>query len=56
MPKLLSPINSSRGAVEVVNEGVDELYCGVTIPRLEDFVLYRGRSCEYRHTKNLVKL
>ena len=46
MPKLLSPINSLDGAVEVINAGADELYCGVTIPGLEDFILYRSRVCE----------
>ncbi|MDQ1280289.1 MAG: family peptidase [Thermoproteota archaeon] len=41
-PKLLSPIRSYEGAVRVVNAGADELYCGVIVPEMRDFVLYRG--------------
>jgi putative protease len=32
MPKILSPVTSFRGAVEVVSAGADEIYCGVRIP------------------------
>ena len=41
-PKLLSPIRSYDGAVRVVDAGADELYCGVVMPEMKDFVLYRG--------------
>ena len=46
MPRLLSPVNSFDGAVEVIKAGADEIYCGVTIPGLKDFILYRSRACE----------
>ncbi len=45
IPSLLSPINSFEGAVRVVNAGAEEIYCGVTIPRLKDFMLFRGKFC-----------
>ncbi len=45
-PRILSPINSFKGAVKVISAGADEVYCGVTIPEIKDFMLYRGASCE----------
>jgi len=45
-PKLLSPINSFEGAVRVIRAGADELYCGVKIPGIKHFVLFRGSRCE----------
>lgn len=44
VPKLLSPIKSFKGAIKVIEAGADELYCGVTIPELKNFSLYRGSS------------
>lgn len=45
MPKLLSPIKSFEGVVRVTRAGADEVYCGVDMPGLENFSLYRGTSC-----------
>ncbi len=42
IPKILSPIRSFEGAVRVIRAGADQVYCGVTIPEIKDFVLYRG--------------
>ena len=57
-PKILSPVRSFEGGVRVINAGADELYCGVTISGIKDFVLYRGPSCEiptYSELGRLVK-
>lgn len=54
---ILSPVHSFEGGVRVIRAGADELYCGVTIPQLKDFFLYRGSRCEistYRELKKLV--
>ena len=56
MPKILSPINSYKGAVRVVQAGADEVYCGVVIPKLKDFALYRGSSCEIPNYEELGKI
>jgi putative protease len=58
VPKLLAPIRSYDGAVKVVNAGADELYCGVVMPEMKDFVLYRGSETEiptYRELGQVVK-
>ena len=41
MPKLLAPIMRFQAAVQVIEAGADELYCGVKMP-MKDFSLYRG--------------
>jgi putative protease len=46
VPKILSPIKSIDECVRVIHAGADELYCGVTIPRVKEFVLYRGMGCD----------
>jgi putative protease len=54
---ILSPVHSFEGGVRVIRAGANELYCGVTIPQLKDFVLYRGPQCEiptYHELKKLV--
>jgi len=44
MPKILSPVTSFRGAVEVVSAGADEIYCGVEIPGVLE-ILNRPEIC-----------
>ena len=46
IPKILSPIRSFEGGVRVIKAGADQVYCGVTIPKIKDFVLYRGPAHE----------
>lgn len=46
IPKIMAPINSYEGGVKVVDAGADEVYCAVQIPKIRDFVLYRGPSSE----------
>ena len=46
IPKILAPIKAYTGAVKVIQAGADEIYCGVKIPGLEDFELYRGASTD----------
>lgn len=41
IPKILAPVKSYQGAIEVIAAGADELYCGVAMP-IKDFALYRG--------------
>jgi putative protease len=42
-PRLLSPVNSFKGAVKVIKAGADEIYCGVSLAgNLSKFKLYRG--------------
>lgn len=58
IPKLIAPVRSLEGAVRVINAGADELYCGVTIPPIKDFMLYRGVSAEiptYDELRKIVK-
>ena len=58
IPKIKSPINSYEGGVKVVDAGADEIYCGVQIPDIKNFVLYRGPSSElpnYDHLGQVVK-
>ena len=58
IPNIKAPINSLEGGVKVVNAGADEIYCGVQIPDIKDFVLYRGPSSElpnYEHLGQVVK-
>lgn len=55
-PSLLSPVNSFDGAVKVIEAGADEIYCGVTIPELEDLILYRGKPCEVQTYDELGKI
>jgi len=43
-PKILSPVTSYRGAVEVVSAGADEIYCGVRIPGALE-ILNRPEPC-----------
>jgi len=45
-PKLLSPIRSFEGAVRVIDAGADEIYCGIIIPGIDGFHLYRGSVSE----------
>jgi len=45
-PRILSPVKSFEEGIRVIGAGADELYCGVTIPDLKEFVLYRGTGCE----------
>lgn len=52
-PRLMAPFHSFEGAIGVVDAGADEVYCGVTVPGLQDFVLYRGRPCEIATYKEL---
>ena len=57
-PKILSPVNSLEGGKRVVDAGADEVYCGVQIPPIRNFVLYRGPSTEilsYSDLSELVK-
>lgn len=56
IPKILSPVNCFEGGIKVINAGADEVYCGVTIPKLKDFVLYRGQGCEIPNYEELAKL
>ncbi len=44
IPKILSPVTSFRGAVEVVSAGADEIYCGVEIPGILE-ILNRPEIC-----------
>lgn len=53
--KILSPVNSLHGGVRVIGAGADEIYCGVTAPKL-DLVLYRGPKCEIPTYDELRKL
>lgn len=58
MPKLLAPARSYEGGVRVIEAGADEVYCGVVIPDLKDFELYRGATTEissYDELERLVK-
>ena len=41
MPELLAPMMRFEAAVQVIEAGADELYCGVKMP-MKDFSLYRG--------------
>lgn len=55
----MSPVNSLEGAKRVITAGADEIYCGVQIPDLEGFVLYRGASCNigsYNEFEEIVNL
>jgi len=45
-PKLISPIRSFEGVVRVINAGADKVYCGVRMPEMGHFVLYRGSYAE----------
>ena len=56
VPKLLSPVNCFEGGIRVIDAGADEVYCGVTIPSVKDFVLYRGQGCEIPTYEDLAKL
>ena len=44
IPKILSPVTSFRGAVEVISAGADEIYCGVRIPGVLE-ILNRPEPC-----------
>jgi putative protease len=58
VPRILSPVRSYEGGVRIIEAGADEVYCGVTIPGIKDFTLYRGPSCEvptYSELGQLVK-
>jgi putative protease len=58
LPKILSPIKSYEGAVRVIRAGADELYCGVNIIGIKQFVLYRGSACNvatYDELNRIVK-
>jgi len=44
MPRILSPVTSFRGAVEVISAGADEIYCAVRIPKAMH-LLNRPASC-----------
>jgi putative protease len=55
-PKLLSPIRSYEGAIRVIKAGADELYCGVVVPKIKDFVLYRGPQTEIQTYDELRKV
>jgi len=58
IPKLLAPARSFEGGVRVIEAGADEVYCGVVIPELKDFELYRGATAEissYDELERLVK-
>jgi len=44
IPKILSPVTSFRGAVEVISAGADEIYCGVRIPGALE-ILNRPEAC-----------
>ena len=58
LPKILSPIKSYEGAVRVIRAGAEELYCGVTLHKLKDFVLYRGSACNvssYQELGQIIK-
>jgi putative protease len=44
IPKLLSPVTSLGGAVEVISAGADEIYCGVEIPGVLE-ILNRPEIC-----------
>ncbi|MDQ1280468.1 MAG: family peptidase [Thermoproteota archaeon] len=46
IPKILAPVKSLEGAERVIKAGADEIYCGVTIDELKEFVLYRGPDSE----------
>lgn len=55
---LLAPARSFEGGVRVIEAGADEVYCGVVIPELKDFELYRGTATEissYDELERLVK-
>lgn len=56
IPKIMAPINSYEGSVQVVNAGADEVYCAVQIPDIKDFVLYRGPSSELPNYEDLGKV
>jgi putative protease len=45
-PRILAPIKSYEGALRVIQAGADEVYCGVRIPSLDKFELYRGPTTE----------
>jgi putative protease len=58
VPKILAPIHSYEGAVKVIRAGAEELYCGVTLPTLKNFVLYRGSACNvtsYHELDQIIK-
>jgi putative protease len=44
VPKLLSPVTSFRGALEVISAGADEIYCSTVIPGMWE-ILNRPDSC-----------
>ena len=44
IPKILSPVTSFRGAVDVISAGADEIYCGVRIPGVLE-ILNRPEPC-----------
>jgi putative protease len=44
IPKILSPVTSFGGAVEVISAGADEIYCGVEIPGILE-ILNRPEIC-----------
>jgi putative protease len=44
MPKVLSPVTSFGGAVEVISAGADEIYCGIEIPGVLE-ILNRPEIC-----------
>jgi putative protease len=56
IPLIMSPINSYDGGVRVVDAGADEVYCAVQIPKIKDFVLYRGPSSELSSYDDLERL
>jgi putative protease len=64
IPKILSPVTSFRGAVEVISAGADEIYCGLAIPGIFEFLnrpercavsTYDelGRIADYAHSKGV---
>jgi len=56
IPKIMAPINSFSGGVQVVDAGADEIYCATQIPDIKDFVLYRGPSSELPSYEELGKV
>ena len=64
MPGILSPVTSLRGAIEVISAGADEIYCGLAVPGIFDFLNRPercavssydelGRIADYAHSKGV---
>jgi putative protease len=55
IPKILSPVTSFRGAVEVISAGADEIYCGVEIPGVLE-ILNRPEICSVSTYDELTRI